>query len=100
EKRDYVALLIVGKHFLIGRHAVAAFVDLLADVGLGGLFAVGHFLILEQALEAGSHFLFRAIRVVADSALLEDFFSFFRVALFLIGACRKRKRECGAYPEH
>src|SRR5437763_15870794 len=98
---DHVVLFVVRQHFLVSRHAISTLVNFLADVGFGGLFAVVHLLVLEQALEARSHFLFGAVGVMADSTLLENFFSFFGVAsLFLILAHRQRARESGTYSKY
>jgi len=69
---DEVVFFLVAEHVFVGGHTAAAFIDAGADVGFGGLFAVGEFVLLEEPFQAGAHFLFVAIRIVADGALLEN----------------------------
>ena len=81
---DEVVFFLVGEHFFVGRHALAAFVNFLSDVGFGRLLAVVHFFAAEEALQARAHLLLGAVGVVAHGALLEDFLSFRGVTSFAV----------------
>src|SRR5437899_7899441 len=77
-----IVFFVIRKHFFVSRHSVAAFVNFFSDVGFCRLLPVVHFFAAEEALQAGSHLLLGAVRVVANGALLEDFLAFFGITLF------------------
>src|SRR5579862_5492328 len=81
---DQVVLLVVGQHFLVGRHAVSALIHFGTHVGFGRLLAVVHLVAAEQAFQPRAHFLVGAVGVVAHATLLKRFLTLIRIA-FLIG---------------
>src|ERR1039457_6055969 len=77
---DEVVFFLVAEHVFVGGHTAAAFIDASADVGFGGLFSVEELVLLKEPFQAGPHFLFVAIRIVADGALLENCLALLGVA--------------------
>src|ERR1035438_3492761 len=69
--RDQIVLLRVAEHVLIGRHPLPALIDPVPDIGVSHFFPIGHLVLLEEALQPRTHFLFDVIRVVAHRAGLE-----------------------------
>src|SRR5271157_4311252 len=89
---DEIVFFLVAEHVFVGGHTVATVIDASADIGFGGLLAVGELVLLEEAFQSGPHFLFVAIRIVTDGALFENCLALLGIAF----AARERSHRAGS----
>src|SRR5579871_2526740 len=81
--REDVAFLLFREEVAVGRHPIAALIDLLANVLLIHRFSVSKFLVLEQTLQRWPDLPVVVVGIVANAALLKNLFTLGRIARLL-----------------